>query len=249
MAQYGNEFKEPEKDLGRKEDALAETVPKEGQEMTSAERPRVYGAPYSVYVRAVRLALEEKGVAYDLVPVDIFANGGPPADYLARHPFGKIPAFEHAGFSLYEAEAITRYVDEAFPGPRLQPEDIRARARMTQIMSILDSYVYRTLIWDIYVECVARPARGILADERKVAAALPKAEICLRALSDVMAGSPWLAGATLTLADLHAAPMMDLFSGCPQAPDLLAREPDLIRWWDQLRTRPSLERTEVSIVT
>ena len=217
--------------------------------MTPAERPRVYGAPYSVYVRAVRLVLEEKGVNYDLVPVDIFASGGPPADYLARHPFGKIPAFEHAGFSLYEAEAITRYVDEAFSGPRLQPEDIRARARMTQIMSILDSYVYRTLIWDIYVERVARPARGILTDETKVAAALPRAEICLRALSDLMGGSLWLAGAALTLADLHAAPMMALFSHCPEAVELLDHEPNLIRWWDRLRTRPSFSRTEVPTAT
>ena len=85
--------------------------------MQAASHPIVFGAPYSVYVRAVRLALEEKGVPYELVPVDIFAPGGPPPEHRERHPFGKIPALEHAGFRLYEAGAITRYVDEAFPGP------------------------------------------------------------------------------------------------------------------------------------
>jgi glutathione S-transferase len=79
--------------------------------------PVLYGAPYSVYVRAVRLTLEEKSVPYELVPIDIFAPEGAPLEHKARHPFGKIPAFEHAGFRLYEAGAITRYVDEAFPGP------------------------------------------------------------------------------------------------------------------------------------
>jgi glutathione S-transferase len=74
--------------------------------MKSADRPIVFGAPYSVYVRAVRLALEEKGVDYEFVPVDIFAPGGPTADHMKRHPFGKIPAFEHEGFRLYEAGAI-----------------------------------------------------------------------------------------------------------------------------------------------
>jgi glutathione S-transferase len=83
--------------------------------------PVVYGAPYSVYVRAVRLALEEKGVPYRLVPIDVFTPDGPPKEYLNRQPFGRIPAFEHGGFQLYEAGAITRYVDEAFPGPVLQP--------------------------------------------------------------------------------------------------------------------------------
>lgn len=162
--------------------------------MTLADKPVVFGAPYSVYVRAVRMALEEKGVDYELVPVDMFAAGGPPAEHRERHPFGKIPAFEHAGFCLYEAGAITRYIDEAFAGPALQPADARSRARMNQIISILASYVYRTLVWDIYVERVARPASGVPGDEARIAAAMPKAADCLSALAALMGEAPWLAG-------------------------------------------------------
>jgi glutathione S-transferase len=84
--------------------------------MGQSRKPTVFGAPYSVYVRSVRLTLEEKAVDYDLVPVDIFAAGGPPREQVARHPFGKIPAFEHDSFRLYEAGAIARYIDEAFAG-------------------------------------------------------------------------------------------------------------------------------------
>jgi Glutathione S-transferase, N-terminal domain len=122
--------------------------------------PVVYGAPYSVYVRAVRLALEEEGVPYRLVPIDVFTPDGPPKEYLNRQPFGRIPAFEHGGFQLYEAGAITRYVDEAFPGPVLQPTAPELRARTHQVISILDSYAYRTLVWDIYVERVSVPKDG-----------------------------------------------------------------------------------------
>lgn len=39
--------------------------------------PILFGAAYSVYVRAVRLALEEKQVPHRLVEIDIFAPGGP----------------------------------------------------------------------------------------------------------------------------------------------------------------------------
>ena len=91
--------------------------------------PILYGAPYSVYVRAVRLTLEEKAVAYRLVLVDVFAREGVPADHLDRHPFGRIPAFEYRGFRLYEFGAITRYVDEVFAGPALQPSSPEERAR------------------------------------------------------------------------------------------------------------------------
>src|SRR6476660_3657824 len=114
--------------------------------------PVLFGAAYSVYVRIVRLALAEKRVPYRLHEVDVFAPGGLPADYRERHPFNRIPAFEHDGFRLYEAGAIARYVDEAFPGAPLQPADVRQRARMNQAISVLDAYAYRTLVWDVFVE-------------------------------------------------------------------------------------------------
>jgi glutathione S-transferase len=213
--------------------------------MPSTDKPIVFGAPYSVYVRAVRLALEEKGVDYELVPVDIFAADGPPPEHLARHPFGKIPAFEHAGFQLYEAGAIMRYVDEVFDGPPLQPADPRSRARMNQITSILDSYAYRTLVWDIYVERIVRPANGIASDEGRIAAALPKAEVCLSVLSELMDEAPWLAGSVISLADLHAAPIFAALPHCPEGQHLLSRHDRLAMWWRRVSTRPSFVRTQV----
>jgi glutathione S-transferase len=209
--------------------------------MTSA--PVLYGAPYSVYVRAVRLALEEKGVRYRLEPIDVFAEPGPPAALLERQPFGRIPAFEHDGFKLYEAGAIERYVDEAFPGPALQPSAPRERARVNQLISILDSYAYRTLVWDIYVERISNPRKGRLPDEARIQAALPKARLCLRAIGDLMNGGPCLAGAALTLADLHAAPMFAYFTLAPEADQLLADEPTIKAWWAGMTQRPAMRAT------
>lgn len=205
-------------------------------------RPAVYGASYSVYVRAVRLTLEEKGVPYTLEPIDIFA-GATPA-YLQRQPFGRIPAFEHRGFRLYETGAITRYVDEAFAGPPLQPAAPEDRARVNQIISILDSYVYRTLVWGIFVERVIRTRDGRAPDEAKIADAIPRAALCLSALEDIMGGGPFLAGPMLTLADLHAAPMFACFGMTPDAKALLEDRAGLRAWWHRMRLRPSMAATE-----
>lgn len=79
----------------------------------------LYGADYSVYVRAVRIALAEKEIEYALEPIDIFDAAGPADSYLKLHPFGKIPALHHGDFELFETTAILQYIDEAFGGPKL----------------------------------------------------------------------------------------------------------------------------------
>ena len=200
--------------------------------------PTVWGADYSVYVRAVRLALEEKGVAYRRENVDIFAEGGPPAGYEQRHPFLRIPAFEHDGFRLYEAGAITRYIDGAFPGPALMPADLRMRARADQIIGILDSYAYRTWVWDIYVERT-KPE----PDEAKIAEALPRAGTCLAAIEALMESDAFFFGDAPTLADLHAAPMFALFQTTPEAARLLNTHPRWQGWWSNISDRPSMAAT------
>lgn len=207
--------------------------------------PIVYGAAYSVYVRAVRLALAEKGVAYELVEIDVFAEGGVPDDHLRRHPFGRIPSFRHGSFELYESGAIERYIDEAFAGPALQPTTPEARARLNQMTGILDNYAYRTLVWDIYVERVSAPREGRATDEMRLQAALPKAARCLTAIEDLMANDQWLVGTALSLADLHAVPMIGYVVQAPEGRDLLAQHRRLASWWEGMRRRPSIQKLKL----
>ena len=207
-------------------------------------RPKLYGASYSVYVRIARLALIEKDVDHEHVEVDVFAAGGPPGWYLELHPFGKIPAFAHDGLVLHETAAITRYVDEAFAGPSLQPADPRRRAVMGQIVGLVDAYAYRTLVWDIYVERISKPREGQVADKKKIAAALPLAKTCLSALTNLKRPGPFLLGEGLTLADLHVAPVFAYFARAPEGRDMLASFPTLQIWWDAIQVQPGFATTE-----
>jgi glutathione S-transferase len=203
-------------------------------------KPILYGADYSVYVRIARMALEEKGIDYELVPLDIFAAEGVPAWYLKLHPFGRIPAFEHEGFRLFETSAITRYVDEAFDGPALQPADARGRARMSQMTGMLDAYGYRAMGWDVAVERLEKSE----PDEILIAGGLSKAETVLEVLTSLKANGPWLLGDQLTLADLHAAPVIAYFVKVIEGQDLLARFAEIRDWYARVVERPSFVRTE-----
>jgi glutathione S-transferase len=200
-------------------------------------RPVVYGAAYSVYVKAVRLTLWAKEVPYDLVEVDVFGPDGPPVEYLSRHPFGRIPSFEHGSFQMYETAPICRYIDEAFDGPRLQPSTPSARAVMGQAVSIMDSYAYRSLVWGIFVERIDRPRRGLTSDLGKIEAARQLARICLSALESLAPTGAWLAGDELSLADLHSAPMFALFMTTPDARELMEPNQRLTAWWRRINER------------
>ncbi|MCR4268983.1 glutathione S-transferase family protein [Nitratireductor sp. ZSWI3] len=209
-------------------------------------KPQLFGADYSVYVRIARLALLEKGVDHELVPVDIFSRDGVPDWYLERHPFRKIPTFEHGALRLFETAAITRYVDEAFDGPALQHGDAGARAVTNQIIGLIDAYAYRSMVWDVYVERVSKPKRGETADEALIAGALDTAGTCLSTLSSLSGQGPWLAGNRLTLADLHAAPVFAYFSLAPEGAAMIARYPRIADWWERMRGRASFEATRPS---
>jgi len=211
--------------------------------VTDTDAPILYGAGYSVYTRIARLAFEEKGVPYRLVETDVFAAEGPPSDHLQRHPFGRIPALDHGGFSLYETAAIARYVDEAFPGPPLQPTAVAARARMAQIVGILDSYGYRAMVWDIYVERVSAVEEGRAPDETRIATGLRRATTVLGELERMIGTQAFLAGEDVTLADLHAAPMIAYFRIAPEGTEALMRHARFAAWWARMNERPSLRRT------
>jgi glutathione S-transferase len=200
------------------------------------------GAAYSVYVRAARMALESKGVAYTLDPLDIFSTTENTEAYRRLHPFGRIPVLRHGDFTLYETAAINRYVDEAFDGPPLQPTDVGRRARMMQIMSMADSYGYRALVWDIYVERVSNPKDGKPADEALIASAIPKARTYLGALEELIGDFDFLADTEPTLADFHTLPVIDYFVQAPEGEKMLGDFPRIAAWWQRASSLPAWHR-------
>jgi glutathione S-transferase len=205
-------------------------------------KPTLYGPAFSTYVRSARLALEEKGVDYDLVEID-FLQGPMPAEQIERHPFARVPAFEHDGFQLYETTAICRYVDEAFDGPSLQPGNVQERARMNQIISILDNYTYPCTVGQLVIQRLVMPMLGNDPDESAIAAALPEIDTCMTTIAALRGNNTFLAGNQLSLADLHFAPIYDYFKNTPESGPILDKTPGLGDWWNEMSGRASLQKT------
>ncbi len=207
----------------------------------------VYGPAFSTYVRSVLLTLEEKGAPYRIEEVNIFEGAHTTPEYLARHPFAKVPAFEHDGFTLYETEAIMRYIDETFDGPGLQPADPPARARMCQAIGIVDGYAYPSMITAIVIQRLVVPMMGGDPDEAVVADAVPRAQTSVAALDGLIGDNAYLAGAEPSLADLHLVPVYDYLRQTPEGERMLGGAANLTRWWQAMSGRDSVTATQPSL--
>jgi glutathione S-transferase len=201
----------------------------------------VHGVPGSPYVRAALLALEEKGAEYEFAAMALGALKQQP--HLSRHPFGRIPAFEHDGWMLYETQAIMRYVDAVVPGPRLQPEEPRAAARMNQLMGITDWYVMRQVSVPITRNRVVAPRVNRPVDEDAIVNAIPDARICIAEIARLLDGRPWMVGDALSLADLLLAPHLSMFAQAPEGAQILQEHGNLNRWLARIEARPSMQAT------
>lgn len=201
----------------------------------------VHGIPGSPYVRMPLLTCEEKGAPYRLEAMQFGQNRTP--EYLAKHPFGRIPVIEHNGFWLYESAAIIRYIDQVFDGPRLTPAEPHRQARMNQVMGIVDWYVMPTVSAGIGFNRIIAPMIGRPVDEAAVTNAIPGATTAVRALEQLLGEQPFMAGDAISLADLMLIAHLDLFLVTPEGAEILRGSP-LLGWIERMRARPSVQTTD-----
>jgi glutathione S-transferase len=204
-------------------------------------QPVVHGPAFSTYVRSVRLALHEKGVPHQLVEVDVLGGAHKQSPHTNRHPFGKVPAFEHDGNELYEASAILRYIDEVFPGPALMPNTPVARAKANQVMSVVDSYGYGPCVHGLFIPRVLVPSRGGQTDMEKVESSKEPATLFVNELERLLGSAQFFGGANVCLADLHVLPVVTYLVATPEGKAILEGAPNLRGWLSRMQKRPSTQ--------
>jgi glutathione S-transferase len=206
--------------------------------------PQIHGPNFSTYARSVRLALEEKGVAYELHEVNILTGAHTEPEHLARNPFGKVPTFTHDGLTIYETSAILRYIDRAFPGVALQAADPKVLARGDMVMSILDSFAYGSIIGKLVTQRMLMPMLGGAADEAVIEQSLDQVKLCLAEFNRLLGHGDWFGGTDVGLADLLLAPVFAYMMGTAEGREMMAGHPHLGAWFERIAARPSMKATE-----
>ncbi|TMA09581.1 MAG: glutathione S-transferase family protein [Deltaproteobacteria bacterium] len=113
-----------------------------------AEKIKLYDFASSPNCQRVKVALEEKKLPYETVPVDLRKGDQKKPDYLKLNPYGKVPVVVDGPTVLYESCIINEYLEDKYPQPSLMPKDPAKKAKVRILtdygLSHLDS-VYQKL--------------------------------------------------------------------------------------------------------
>jgi glutathione S-transferase len=199
---------------------------------------RLCGFRISNYHNKVRLALLEKGVAFE-EDAECFPSQKP--GWLERSPMGKVPIVElDGGRRLAESQVICEYLEDAYPEKPLYPRDPFERAKARELITVIE----------LHVELQARKLYGMVffgkpVDEAAKQAVEPELAKGVRALKELARFEPYIAGGTLTLADCSAfvsLPIVALATQGAFGRDFLEDLPQLKPYLKMLGERPAFAR-------
>jgi len=202
---------------------------------------KLYGSPNSSCSKRVFMVMKEKGLEYELVPIDLMQGQHKAPEYMEKQPFGQVPYLDDDGFIVYESRAICRYLalKYADQGEPLIPSqtDLKALAIFEQAASV-ELCNFEAYAAKLVGEIVFKPYYG-LTPNQEVAATL-KSELSKRldVYEKILSKQPYATGDKFTLVDIFHIPYGNML-GQAGAGELIPERPNVKAWWDRITGRDS----------
>jgi glutathione S-transferase len=199
---------------------------------------RLYSGPLSLFTAKVRIALAEKGLAYERVEVawSLERRYEPHhPDVLALNPKGQVPVLVDGELAVYDSTLIFEYLEDAYPEPALYPSDPAGRARCRQLEAAADEILFPH-VWTL-IEGSFYPAGPQGRDEERLAAARAGIDLFRDAREKELADRAWLCGA-YGIADIASFVMLNAAATLGAPPG--TRHARLGAWFERMLARPAV---------
>ena len=154
----------------------------------------------------VRWTLQEMGVPFEAITVNMFANENRSPEFLKINPSGKLPALVDGDVVLTESVAIALYLAEKYSDKNLMPKDLAERAQVYRWLLFTTTELEQPL-WRIARHTNLYPKDKRLPAEVELARSdfVPMAQV----LEDHMRGRKFVATENVTVADFVLAYTLD----------------------------------------
>lgn len=200
---------------------------------------KLYYHPVSTVCRPIMQFCAEEKIAYEPVLIDLMTGKNCLPEYTAINPNQAVPVLDDDGWLLSESSAILKYLADKV-GSAAYPKELRARARVNEMMDWLNTGFYRELGYHLICPQLFPSHRRESEDINKATIVWGR-DRCTEAMSilnDIYLSKdkPYLCGDTITLADYFGAAIITM--GELIGNDLSAW-PNVQRWVNSIKARPS----------
>jgi glutathione S-transferase len=182
----------------------------------------------------VHFTLEELGIPYEKVMIDLKSGDQKKPEYLKLNPNGTVPLLVHDGVPIFESAAIQLYLGERFGVEKgIYPEPGPQRGRVMQ--------------WVVWTNATLGEAMSRFGrnqhwapeeerNEKACASARADVDKHLRIVENALTGRQWLVGDKMSIADMHLASWMDYvrMMGID-----LSNAPNINGWIERVTSRPA----------
>ena len=195
---------------------------------------KLYDAVPSSNSDRVKVALHEKGLAYDRVTLNLAKKEQKRPEFLKLNPYGKVPVIDDDGKVLFESCIINEYLDEKYPSPSLMPKDPYLRGRGRVLVDYALNYLHEPY-WALRAEIMKKESERntpVMEEKRQALRTL------LQYLENALGEKSYFLG-EISLTDIDVLPRflrMESYGALP-APSL----PRLNAWLQRMKERPSVK--------
>ena len=203
----------------------------------------LYEHPLSPYAQKVKIALREKGLAFETLMPGGLGTGGAQGPFLAASPRAEAPALVDGEVSVFDSTIILEYLDDAYPEPSMRPASAADRARVRMLEEVMDTH-YEAINWGISELRWFKRAQG--AQAAAIEAAAKRQTASFHAWLEKQLGKrTWFNGETFGWGDLSVVPFLNGSAGHGHPPPEGSK---LAAWLTRANARPSVTATVAEVL-
>ncbi len=197
---------------------------------------KVWGRPNSVNVQKAMWTIHELGLEHEHVVVGGEHGGNDEDWYLAMNPNGRVPCIQDGALTLYESNAIVRYLAEKYGADGLWPDSTEERA-LANLWMDWQATMLGPAMTPAFWQLIRTPAAE--RDPAQIEAGGAACAALYQLLDGCLAGKSYLVGERFTMADIPLGAMTYRWFGL----DLPRPEvPNVSAWYERLCQRPAYQR-------
>jgi glutathione S-transferase len=215
-----------------------------GKSMNETANRIVWGRNTSSNVMKVLWGLGELGLSFERIDVGGAFGRTDTAEYRAMNPTGLVPTLQEGDFSLWESNAILRYLGQVHAaGSPLWPEQARARATIDHWMDAQQTLLNRPMSAVFWGLVRTQPDQR---DLNAVAAAIEETARAWRMIDAKLSRHAFIAGADFSLCDIPWGVHAHRWFGMDYQGLVRPEMPALRAWYDRLCRRAAYQRHVVA---